>query len=81
MGDAIRGIELKGGAGADSEFFAVEDDLVLTQATPVSGIPFQGIGTVCSFMGASIVPIVAHEQGDNQLRCIGTGFLSAAPAY
>lgn len=73
-GDAIRGIELKGGAGADSEFFAVEDDLVLTQATPVSGIPFQGIGTVCSFMGASIVSIVAHEQGDNELRCIGTGF-------
>jgi S1-C subfamily serine protease len=73
-GDAIRGIDIKGGADAESDFFAVEDDLVLTQATPVKGIPFQGIGTVRSFMGASIVPIVAHVQGDSRLRCVGTGF-------
>jgi trypsin-like peptidase len=63
---AMQGIELKGKLEADPEFFAVKDDLVLTQAP--------SIGTIRSVMGESIVPIVAHVPGQNTLRCVGTGF-------
>jgi hypothetical protein len=63
---AMQGISLKGKPEAESDFFSVEDDLVLTQAPSIE--------TVRSAMGASIVPIVAHVQGENTMRCIVTGF-------
>ena len=47
---------------------------MLTQATPGPGIPWQSIGTIRSFVGESVVPVVANVHGENRLRCVGTGF-------
>jgi hypothetical protein len=52
----------------------VADDVVSTQASPAVGVPFLSIGTTQSFLGESVVPIVANVHGENSLRCVGTGF-------
>jgi S1-C subfamily serine protease len=62
---AMHGVDLGGNESVEN-FYAVRDELVLTQAP--------SIGTVRFFMGESIVPVVATVQGENILRCIGTGF-------
>jgi trypsin-like peptidase len=48
-------------------YFPIQDDVVITQSPPIGG-------TTRSVMGESIVPIVAHVNGEDTLRCIGTGF-------
>jgi hypothetical protein len=52
---------------ADATNFPIRDDIVITQTPPIGG-------TVRSVMGESVVPIVAHVNGEDTLRCIGTGF-------
>ena len=64
---AMQGLDLKGQLSPDADFFPVRDDLVVTQAP--------SIGTIKSIMGESVVPIVAALEGENKLRCLGTGFL------
>jgi hypothetical protein len=62
----MKGIDLKPVPHSDADCFAIEDDIVLVQPAT--------IGTIKSFLGDSIVPIVTHHKGENRLRCIGTGF-------
>jgi hypothetical protein len=70
---AMKGLDLKAPDATD-EMFPVQEDIVLTQATPSPGIPFSSIGTIRSFLGESIVPVGANVHGENTLRCVGTGF-------
>ena len=70
---AMKGLDLKG-PNATDDLFAVQEDIVLNQATPSVGIPFLSIGTIRSYLGESIVPIVANVHGESTLRCVGTGF-------
>jgi hypothetical protein len=70
---AMQGLDLRG-KQSQSDLFPLQDTIVLTQAPPVPGIPSQGIGTIRSFVGESIVPVVANVHGERQLRCVGTGF-------
>jgi hypothetical protein len=72
--DAFCPLDLKGKITVDDTLFQVADDVVSTQASPVVGVPFLGIGTTQSFLGQSVVPIVANVHGENSLRCVGTGF-------
>lgn len=74
QGVAIKGLDLKGERETRDDLFRVQEDIVLTQATPGPGIPFQSVGTIRSFVGESVVPIVANVRGENRLRCVGTGF-------
>ena len=60
------GLTLKPRGGADEEFFAIHDELVIVQPTT--------FGTTTQFLRQSIVPVVAHVQGEDLLRCLGTGF-------
>jgi hypothetical protein len=71
---AIKGLDLKGQHGSQDDFFPVQEDIVLTQATPNPGTPLQSSGTIRSFVGESVVPIAANVHGENRLRCVGTGF-------
>jgi hypothetical protein len=74
QGVAIQGLDLKGEHETPDDLFPVQQDIVLTQATPGPGIPFQSIGTIRSFVGESVVPVVANVHRENRLRCVGTGF-------
>jgi hypothetical protein len=71
---AMKGLDLKGKRGTQDNLFPVQEDIVVTDATPSPGIPLQSIGTIRSFVGESIVPVAANVQGENRLRCVGTGF-------
>jgi hypothetical protein len=50
----------------DSDFYPVREDLFTVQPNY--------IGTICSTMGQSIVPVVAIIPGEDRVRCLGTGF-------
>ena len=63
----MQGIKLRDPSTSEP-FFPVNNDIVLPQSRP----PI--VGTTRSFMGESIVPIVAKVAGETDLRCIGTGF-------
>ena len=63
---AMKGIPLIAREGAGDGFFPIQDDLVVAQPAFV--------GTIKSVLGQSIVPVVAHVQGERLLRCLGTGF-------
>ena len=69
-----RRVDLRGEHSSHGNLFPIQEDIVLTQATPGPGIPFQSMGTIRSFVGESVVPVVANVRGENWLRCIGTGF-------
>jgi hypothetical protein len=61
----MKGIALKS-EDEQSTFYKIRDDLIAVEPNI--------IGSTSWFMGRSIVPIVANVEGDNTLRCIGTGF-------
>lgn len=65
--DAITGIALNAREGDESDFFLIRDDLVDTHSVAF-------LGSTRFILGQSIVPLVAHVQGERILRCLGTGF-------
>jgi Trypsin-like peptidase domain len=63
----MKGIDLRGPTkNSDNNLFPVHDDVILMNP-PIGG-------TIISFVGESIVPIVANVHGQSALRCLGTGF-------
>lgn len=60
------GIPLEPSEGRTDGFYSLADDLVMAQPN--------FLGTRRFVIGQSIVPIVAHVQGEHVLRCLGTGF-------
>lgn len=64
--DVMHSISLRPAPGAEqSDFFVIDDHLVHRSLS---------FGLATYFLRQSIVPIVAHVQGENVLRCLGTGF-------
>jgi len=59
-------ISLSNDKAKDKNFYLIQDDICHAQPNH--------IGTIKSFLGQSIVPIVAHVPGESILRCLGTGF-------
>jgi hypothetical protein len=64
--EAMKGIQLRPRDGDGEGFFKIQDDLVAAQPA--------FLGTIKFVLGQSIVPVVAHVQGERVLRCLGTGF-------
>jgi Trypsin-like peptidase domain len=63
----MKGLDLLGPERSGQDFFSVRDDIVITQTPPIGG-------TIKSVLGESIVPVVAVENGEQRVRCIGTAF-------
>ena len=63
----MKGLDLLGPERSGQEFFAIRDDIVITQTPPIGG-------TIRSILGESIVPVVAVANGEQSVRCIGTAF-------
>lgn len=76
----IKGLDLKPQQGFDPDYFKIEDEVqLLTQRPgPVFDNIFSTFGTTEFLVRQSIVPIVSWNEGDQGLRCIGTGFFISA---
>lgn len=76
----IKGINLKPREGFEADYFKIKDEMVLLteQPGPVMRDVFTTFGHTEFIIRQSIVPIVAWNEGDQGMRCIGTGFFISA---
>jgi hypothetical protein len=76
-------VDLKPREGFSSDYFKIKNELVLlTQRPgPVFESIFSSFGMTEFLMRQSIVPVVAWNEGDEEMRCIGTGFFISATGY
>lgn len=76
----VKGLNLKPRAGFDKNYFKIEDELSLLtqQPGPVMDNLFASFGGTEFLARQSIVPVVAWNEGDQEVRCIGTAFFISA---
>jgi hypothetical protein len=79
-GHDLKSIDLKPRTGFSKDYFKIENEVTLmTQAPgPIMNNFFATFGTTEFLVRQSIVPIVAWNDGDEEIRCIGTGFFISA---
>lgn len=80
---SLKGIDLKPRAGFSKEFFGIKSQIELLSDRPGPSASdfFGSFGTTEFLLRQSIVPIVAWNKGDDEARCIGTGFFISASGY
>ncbi|WP_316858164.1 trypsin-like peptidase domain-containing protein [uncultured Cohaesibacter sp.] len=78
--EAIKGLNLKAKRGFESNYFKIEPEVDVMTENPsrIMDSFFTSFGTTDFFLRQSIVPIVAWNEGDDEIRCIGTGFFISA---
>lgn len=76
----IKGIDLKPSEGFEADYFKIKDEMVLLTQRPGEVMQdfFATFGLTEFLIRQSIVPIVAWNDGDQGMRCIGTGFFISA---
>ena len=76
----IQGLDLKPRKGFTDRYFKIEDELNLLTNRPgnIMNNLFASFGTTEFLVRQSIVPVVAWNDGDSEIRCIGTGFFISA---
>lgn len=76
----MHGVDLKPRDGFAADYFKIKDEMVLlTQRPgPVFNNLFASFGMTEFLVRQSIVPVVAWNDGDEEIRCIGTGFFISA---
>lgn len=76
----IKGIDLKPRKGFEADYYQIENEVLLLtqQPGPVMRDFFASFGHTEFLIRQSIVPIVAWNDGDKGMRCIGTGFFISA---
>lgn len=77
----MTGIDLKPRKGYTKNYFKINDELVLLTQHPDPDNLFASFGMTEFLVRQSIVPIVAWNKGDEEMRCIGTGFFISATGY
>lgn len=79
-GHDLKGIDLKPRKGFSKDYFKIENEVNLMTQTPgqIMNNLFATFGTTEFLVRQSIVPIVAWNDGDEEIRCIGTGFFISA---
>lgn len=76
----LKSINLKPRQGFSKDYFRIESELTLMteRPSPIMDSLFSAFGTTEFLLQQSIVPIVAWNDGDKEVRCIGTGFFISA---
>jgi Trypsin-like peptidase domain len=76
----FKGIDLNPEEGFEPDYFKIKDEMILLtqQPGPVITDFFATFGHTEFLVRQSIVPIVAWNEGDRGMRCIGTGFFISA---
>ncbi|MCA9469553.1 MAG: trypsin-like peptidase domain-containing protein [Nitrospira sp.] len=79
-GHDLKSIDLKPREGFTKDYFKIENEInLMTQSPgPIMNNLFATFGTTEFLVRQSIVPIVAWNDGDEEMRCIGTGFFISA---
>ncbi len=79
----MKAIDLKPREGFAKDYFKIKDEMVLLTQQPghVINSLFASFGMTDFLVRQSIVPIVAWNKGDEEMRCIGTGFFISASGY
>lgn len=79
----LRGFELKPREGFSGDYFKIQNDFNLMTDSPglIKDNFFTSLGTTEFLVRQSIVPIVAWNDGDAEIRCIGTGFFISASGF
>jgi hypothetical protein len=76
----LKGIDLKPREGCEKNYFQIKDEMNLMTQSPghIMENFFATFGGSEFLVRQSIVPIVAWNDGDEEVRCIGTGFFISA---
>lgn len=76
----LQSIDLKPREGSEKDYFQIKDEMnLMTQRPgPIMENFFATFGSSEFLVRQSIVPIVAWNDGDDEVRCIGTGFFISA---
>ena len=76
----LQGIDLKPREGCQKDYFKIENEINLMTKSPgfILDNLFASFGMTEFLVRQSIVPIVAWNEGDTEIRCIGTGFFISA---
>lgn len=79
-GHDLKSIALKPRNGFSESYFKIENEVNLMTQRPghIMNNFFATFGTTEFLIRQSIVPIVAWNEGDDEIRCIGTGFFISA---
>jgi len=79
-GHDLKGIALKPRGGFSKDYFKIENEINLMTQSPgrIMNNFFATFGTTEFLVRQSIVPVVAWNDGDEEIRCIGTGFFISA---
>lgn len=80
-GHDLKGIDLKPQEGFTKDYFKIENsemNLMTQSPGPIMNSFFTTFGTTEFLVRQSIVPVVAWNDGDEEIRCIGTGFFISA---
>lgn len=80
----LKGIDLNPREGFEKDYFKIENDINTLTPSPgqLFGLDlFSSFGETDFLLKQSIVPIVAYNAGDREIRCIGTGFFISASGY
>ena len=76
----LKGIDLKPRDGSKKDYFQIKDEINLMTQRPghIMENFFATFGGSEFLVRQSIVPIIAWNDGDDEIRCIGTGFFISA---
>ena len=76
----VQGLDLKPRQGHSDRYYKIENNLSLLTNRPRNSLSelFGSFGSTEFLLRQSIVPIVAWNDGDTEIRCIGTGFFVSA---
>ncbi|MFO1018575.1 MAG: hypothetical protein U1E03_13325 [Hyphomonadaceae bacterium] len=79
----MQGVDLKPRDGYAKDYFKIKNEMVLLteRPGPIFSNLFSSFGMTEYLVRQSIVPIVAWNDGDEEMRCIGTGFFISATGY
>lgn len=79
----LQGLNLKPREGFSKSYFKIDDRISLLTQRPglIMNNLFASFGTTEFLVRQSIVPVVAWNEGDKEIRCIGTGFFISASGF
>lgn len=79
-GHDLKGLALKPRNGFEKDYFKIENEMnLMTQSPgPIMNNFFATFGGTEFLVRQSIVPVIAWNDGDKEIRCIGTGFFISA---